>query len=43
MKKKRKELDSTKPERSFEELLKDKKEKYGLSGDDAYRDIIKLA
>lgn len=41
--KKRKELDSTKPERTFEELLKYKKEKYGLSGDDAYRDIIRSA
>lgn len=40
---KRKQLDLTAPEKSFEELLEYKKQKYGLTGDDAYRDIIRSA
>lgn len=38
---KRKELDENEPYKSFEDLVRHKKEKYGLSGDDLYRDIIR--
>ena len=37
----RKKLDKDQPNISFEDLLAKKREKYGLTGDDAYKDILR--